>query len=240
MSQWYEGAAGRSRLQADLDMVAGEFPSLELTYTKTRKYAILKGTIAVNIGSRHEIIREAPVSVMFPSDYPNVEPDGFISEGTFAAHPGKMFADRHMTETGWCCLELPADSLWDANDPDALRKWLTNFVFFVHRQFLYDINGGIWPGPEWEHGDKGWAQFILEKIDTLLIPVFMRRLRESPYQRHSPCPCGSTNVFAQCHKRDLDHLLKQLPNDPKRHRKIAEILEQSALRDGDNDLEEAI
>lgn len=237
--QWHEGTRGQSRLHSDRAMVAAEFPSLKLVFTKNNDAALV-GTIAVNIGKRHEITREAKVSIIFDNNYPNSEPDGFIEKGTFSPLPGKLFADRHMHKSGWCCLELPAESSWDPKDPDALRKWLTNFVFFVHRQFLYDINGGVWPGPEWEHGEKGWAQFVLEKMDSRLMTAFVDLLRGKHYRRGDICPCGSAKRFAQCHKRDLDQLLALLPNDTKRHRKIAEILEQSDLDDSEEEFEEAV
>lgn len=223
-AQWHAAADGQARLQSDLAMVATEFPSLKFSLDKDN-YATLTGTIAVNIGKGHEIIREANVTVLFDRDYPQSEPDGFIAKGTFYPRPGKLFADRHMSKGGWCCLELPAESSWDAKDPDGLRKWLTNFVLFVHRQFLYDINDGVWPGPEWEHGSRGWAQFVLEKMNPELLGAFVGLIRGARHRRKDACPCGSGKRFAPCHKRELDQLLSVLPNDLRQLNRIADILE---------------
>ena len=153
-----------------------------------------------------------------------MEPIGFIEKGTFAPHLGKIFADRHMNEHGWCCLNLPAESSWDTNDKDGLRKWLTNLVFFIHKQFIYDATGN-WPGPQCEHGSGGWAQYVEKTLDPIFIPAFIGLARGTAYGRNDPCPCDSGSQFAQCHKRMLDDLFATLPNDFQVHRRIANLLE---------------
>jgi hypothetical protein len=203
-------------------MLEHEFP--QLTFGVSDGIAKLVGPVSVNIGKRYEIIRTAEVRVEFPAAYPNSEPDGFIAKGTFAPHPGKLFADRHMSKGGWCCLELPAESSWDPKDPDGLRKWLTNFVLFIHRQFLYDINGGKWPGPEWEHGARGWAQFVRRNLDKKYWPIFIDIARSVPGLRRQACPCGSGKSFAQCHKHFVDEFMARLPHDPKLYPRVAALL----------------
>ncbi|MHB8355143.1 MAG: SEC-C metal-binding domain-containing protein [Vulcanimicrobiaceae bacterium] len=200
---------GKARLKSDLASIPTEFPSLQTELEGGR--AILRGSIPVQIGTTHGIVRTADVTIRFGDDYPKSEPKAWIQPGTFVAHAGKTFSDRHIAANGLCCLDLPAASRWNPKDKSALLKWLRNFVLFVHRQFLYDRNGGRWPGPEWAHGAHGWAQYVIETIGVALIPTLIEVYQDTPPARHSPCPCDSGRTWAQCHKRTVQDTLKAVP-----------------------------
>lgn len=223
-TQWHTTDAGRQRLDLDLAMLKAEFPSLTFA-VESNGTAKLKGPVSVNIGKRHGITRTAEAAVAFESDYPKSEPIGYLRKSTFKPYPGKTMSDRHMSEDGWCCLDLPGTSSWEPSDQDGLRKWLTNFVLFVHRQFLYDIIGGKWPGPEWEHGAGGWAQFVRLHLNRRYWQVLVDVVRAVPGVRGRPCPCASGKPFAKCHKRFVDAFLRRLPHDPTLHNKVAALTE---------------
>jgi hypothetical protein len=200
----------RRRLRADIAGAVAEFPSL--SFVEEASGAILmQGAVAISIGTKHGIVRTANVGIRFAADYPRSEPQGWIEPGTFAAHVGKSLSDRHITADGRCCLDLPVMSRWSPQDRDALVKWLRNFVLFVHRQFIYDLNGGRWPGPEWKHGSHGWAQYVVEQVGRNMVTTFLSVYRGNPPARKSPCPCGSGIVWARCHKRSITHVIGALP-----------------------------
>ncbi len=222
--QWHTTDAGRQRLELDLTVLKEEFSSLTFS-VEDDGTAKLEGPVSVSIGNRYGIIRTAEAIIAFEADYPKSEPIGYVQKDTFKPHPGKTMKDRHMSEGGWCCLNLPGTSSWDPSDEDGLRKWLTNFVLFVHRQFLYDINGGKWLGPEWEHGTRGWAQFVRLHLDRRYWQILVDIARAVPGLRRRPCPCGSGKPLAGCHKRSVDAFLRRLPHDPELHSEVATLME---------------
>jgi hypothetical protein len=207
---WHATATGKLRLESDRDAVEREFPSLTFQLDAEGNVA-LEGDVTVQIGERHEIFRTARVGVRFPPDYPARGPLATVAPGTFIAHAGRTFSDRHIDEHGVCCLEL--GSSWDSGDPNALVSWLRNFVLFIHRQFIYDRNGGVWPGPEWKHGADGWAQFVEESLEQFgLVPKFVANIMGPSTGRRAPCPCGSGRPFAQCHKTTVSGVIRSVPD----------------------------
>ena len=200
----------RRRLRADIATAGAEFPSLQAV-EEVGGVITLQGPVPVMIGTKHGIVRTANVTVRFATDFPKSEPQGWIEPGKFKAHAGKTLSDRHIAADGQCCLDLPAMSSWNPRDPDALVKWLYNFVLFVHRQFIYDLNGGRWPPPEWKHGSLGWAQYVVEQVGPNMVTTLLSVYRGNPPARKSPCPCGSGVIWAHCHKRAVTDVIRALP-----------------------------
>jgi hypothetical protein len=217
------------RLRRDIATAIAEFPSLQLVEEVGGKIT-LQGEVPVTIGTKHGIIRTANITVRFVSNYPKSEPQGWIEPGTFNSHDGKTFFDRHIASDGRCCLDLPVMSSWTSRDPDALVKWLCNFVLFVHRQFIYDLNGGRWPGPEWKHGSHGWAQYVVEQVGPNVVPTLLSVFRGNPPPRKSPCPCGSAIIWAHCHKRSVNDIIKALPFDDRQE--IMKLLDNTSYIQG--------
>jgi hypothetical protein len=207
---WHEGAIGKRRFESDRDAVEMEFPTLAFCIDEDGNVT-LEGDVTIEIGKKHEIFRTARVIVRFSPDYPARGPLATVAPGTFIAHPGKTFSDRHIDERGVCCLEL--GSSWDSGDANGLVRWLRNFVLFIHRQFIYDRNGGVWPGPEWKHGTDGWVQFVEESLEQFgLVPKFVASVMGSSTGRRGPCPCGSGRSYAQCHKTTVADVLRSVPD----------------------------
>jgi len=220
---WFATPDGRRRLAADQASLAEKYP--QLTFVIDDERASITGIISVMIGKRHGIVRSAPIAIDFPPDYPRSEPIARFDLATFKRHPDKNPLDRHVFQDGRCCLEL--FSSWKPGDADALFRYVEQLVVFVHRQFIYDANGGNWPGPEWEHGIDGLAQFVEESVGPALIDAVIGTIGGDPPKRRSPCPCGSSKAYAQCDKRRVATLIRDLPSGKRRSVAHALDLRQS-------------
>jgi hypothetical protein len=205
---WYLTPRGRARLESDKKLLAPKYACLE--FFPDDEFVSIYGNISVAIGTRHGIVRTAPVLIVLPRNYPQAGPWAFIDPETFKVHSGKTLSDRHFGADGNCCLEIV--SSWNADEPNALLRWVENFVLFIHRQFIYDGNGGVWPGPEWKHGLSGRIQFVEESLSPNLIGAFACSILTEPPRRKSPCPCGSGKPYAACHKRQVNELVSKLPS----------------------------
>jgi hypothetical protein len=53
---------------------------------------------------------------------------------------------------------------WSPHDPNALRGFIDQLIVFWDRQLIYDDNGK-WPGPAYDHDEKGYRQFIQEELN---------------------------------------------------------------------------
>lgn len=199
---------GEGRRRFDLDWAAVSAKYRSLDYLREGSALCIYGNITVQIGTRGDILRTAPILVVLPLNYPISEPLGFVDPETFKKHPEKSLSDRHFNEQGRCCFELI--SSWDPGDERALFKWIENFVLFIHRQFIYDANGGRWPGPEWKHAGDGWIEYVEETLPALLIPALASAIVWRGPRRRAACVCGSGKSYASCHKREVDNVIGQI------------------------------
>ena len=204
---WHRTKSGRGRLEADAVSLREIHRTLDLHVDEFEAY--FYGTFSFAIGD-HGIVRTAPVAIWLPPTYPENGPVAYVDIDTFEKFPDKFLIDRHLYRDGECCLEIT--SSWRSDRPYELKRWVNNFVTFVHRQFLYDLNGGKFPGHDWKHGNEGRVQLIEETLETSLIPILVSALCGGSHPRKAHCPCGSGKAYGPCHKRKVASLVDIIPS----------------------------
>jgi len=206
---WFDVDNG-SRLAHDATLLA-KLGFDELTHEMRDGTVAIVGTIPLVTGASRVTHRIA-IEIRFPPTYPREEPAAYDITHRFKAHDGKPLADRHLAEDGCCCLWLRSRSEWDPRDPDALAHFLRQVVVFFERQLIYDVLGR-WAGPEYAHGNEGYAEDVRETLrDRNMIALFEAILRGGPKPpRRAPCPCGEGRQYVSCHKIVFDTLRRRLP-----------------------------
>jgi len=206
---WYERDGGQ-RLKADRKLVAECYPGLEFRIDRSDERVSLEGKIILL--AECGIPTEISTRVIFPRLYPLYEPTAFDAENRFRALGGKRRIDRHILESGQCCLWLPPRSPWDPRNPAALLSFLDELAVFFDRQLVYEVTG-VWPGAEYGHGENGYVEFIAEKLgeprETLkrLLPVITM---DVCIGRNDLCPCGSNKKFKRCHLNPIERVVAEV------------------------------
>lgn len=205
---WYQ-ADGGARLERDRAIVAEISRNLAFRIDESRKRVFLEGDLVL---AECGIETRVAVRIDFPPDYPRTEPTAFDSKARFKNWPGKSLLDRHLFGEGQCCLWLPPKSRWSKSDPDALRTFLLEVVLFFDRQLAYDLTGN-WPGPAYDHGPKGFREFIEEEfgigadVARSLFPAIVKHQRVG---RNDLCPCGSAVKYKRCHLSVVERIQKRI------------------------------
>jgi hypothetical protein len=195
---------------ADTALVAENFPTLAFRIDEEAHLVFLEGPLV--IGSTCGISTSIETKLVFPRSYPGAEPFAYDATQRFKPYPGKNIEDRHLYATGQCCLWLPPLSSWSSSNPTALRDFLDQLVVFFDRQLIYD-DCGVWPGPAYEHGERGYRQFIQEELQNeaaladVLIPIILRQVSIG---RNEGCPCGSELKFKKCHLRIVETIQSRI------------------------------
>jgi len=150
-----------------------------------------------------------PVRVEFPLDYPQREPRAYDAADRFPHE-----ANRHFYPDGRCCLWLPPETRWKAEDSEGLCHFLEEIAVFFDRQLIYDAEGkGIWPGEQRSHYTAGYIEYIQELLNgdkhllDALAPTFANR---SGTGRNSPCPCGSGIKYKKCHLHIVEDISQRV------------------------------
>jgi len=147
--------------------------------------------------------------VDFPDNYPEQEPRVYDAANCFPHE-----ANRHFYPDGRCCLWLPPESRWNADDPEGLCRFLEEVAVFFDRQLIYDAEGkGIWPGGQRGHGGDGYVEFVQELLGedqqllVALAPIFANK---SNIGRNSRCPCGSELKYKKCHLHTVQEINRRV------------------------------
>lgn len=207
---WYERENG-ARYASDRALVAEFYPTLQFRIDHSEARVSLEGSIVIRAACG--IPTEIATQIKFPWDYPQSEPIAYDSKRRFQPLPPKLLVDRHICKDGQCCLWLPPCSLWDPHDQLALRLFLDQLAVFFNRQLIYDITAS-WPGPEYDHGTKGYVQFIREQLgndDPLAAALLPAITLRASVGRNACCPCGGGKKFKRCHLQavsDIQRLIK--------------------------------
>jgi hypothetical protein len=202
---WYERDSG-VRLAADKALVAEYFPTLSFRIDDRAQVVYLEGPLSIQ--SHCGIEASVETRLDFPRSYPQTEPTIYDAARRFKPYPGKDIKDRHLFSSGQCCLWLPPLSPWNPLDANALRDLIDQVIVFWDRQLIYDDNGK-WPGPAYDHDEKGYRQFIQEELNddaglaNALVPFVLGKLSVG---RNENCPCGSRRKFKRCHLRNVEDL----------------------------------
>ncbi len=125
--------------------------------------------------------------------------------------------DRHFIANGRCCLWLPPKSQWNKNDTKGLIGFIDQVALFFERQLICDaLGGGFWPGEEYEHGAKGYLQYIQETLrgDNQLTAIFTPILTgTSIVKRNAKCPCHSGLKYKRCHLRAIEEIRARISTE---------------------------
>ena len=203
---WYERDGGE-RLARDRQVIAEPYPDLSYRIDREAERAYLGGSITLrsDCGIRTKI----DLKVVFPYSYPKLEPRAYDVAGKFRHVP-----DRHFYPDGCCCLWLPPESLWDADDPNGLRVFLNHVSIFFDKQLICDALGGnAWPGEARSHGYLGYVEFVQEMLKgnkelmTTLAPIFAK---ERSISRNDLCPCGRGFKFKRCHLDAVEEVSRRV------------------------------
>jgi SEC-C motif len=196
--QWYERDGG-TRLDADKKLLALHYPTLRFVVDDREKRVKVVGSLCLNseCGTSYNVA----VEIRLPRDYPSSEPVAYDAERRFRPAPRKAIEDRHICSNGQFCFWLPPNSPWSSDDPQALLTFLDELSVFLDRQLIYDVTGE-WPGPHYDHGVRGYQQFIIEKLQgdlSLFLQLRPVLAGELSIGRNDACPCGSGIKFKRCH-----------------------------------------
>lgn len=203
---WYQRDGG-NRLAHDRERIAAAFPSLSYRIDEQGECVFLEGTIT--LVAECGISTPIQVRIQFPDSYPKHEPRVYDAAKRFPCE-----ANRHIYPDGQCCLWLPPESRWNADDPDGLRRFLEEVAVFFDQQLAYDALGrSRWPGKQRSHGDSGYVEFVQELLGgsqqllKVFAPVFANR---SSVKRNSPCPCGSGIKYKKCHLWAIEEITRRV------------------------------
>lgn len=188
-------------MEADRALIASsDYAGLKFSIDHARSRCLLDGEIVY--GSQSGIQTSVSVRVVFPDRYPRDEPRAYDPANRFIhnAH-GHFIEDRE--SDGRCCLWLDWDSGWSPSDAGALVAFLDQVALFFHRQLIFEAGGRKeWPGPARGHGERGYYDFLIERLgvdDEGLRPFLPRLEQYGSFPRHGTCPCGSGLAYRDCH-----------------------------------------
>ncbi len=195
-----------ARLRSDCEAVRAQYPHLDLEVQEGRP--ILVGVIKT--ASECGVERCIQIQVEFPDDYPLHEPKVFDDARQF-----RHRAARHFYPDGRCCLWLPLESGWKADDSNTLLHFLRQTTIFFDKQFIYDVIGR-WPGKAWGHNEMGYREWLCERlgVPTSQFARFAAIWNgRSSWRATAPCPCGSGVKYRRCHRERVEQI-NQLLDSP--------------------------
>ena len=195
---WYRSDGG-SRLETDRAIAAAVVPTLLFRIDEARERVFLEGDLVFT--AECDIPTTVGVRIEFPWHYPQSEPIAFDRDQRFHKLPDKELIDRHLLRDGQCCLWLPPKTRWSQAKPDALRDFLLEVLVFFDRQLIYDVTES-WPGPAYDHGWRGYREFIMEEFGcevNVTRKLFPSIIKRQSVGRNEPCPCGSGSKYKRCH-----------------------------------------
>lgn len=195
--KWFERDAGDARFTRDRRLIKTKFPTLKYGLNHRNKSVFLYGEICLKEESSG-IPTKIDVKILFPDDYPKIEPIAMETSNLF-----EHIADRHFYPNGICCLWLPPESHWIADDQNALLNFLDHVAVFFERQLIYDSTGEkIWAWGERGHGRSGYIEYIQEKlfVDAKKLQNFLPLITGTAFlDKKTRCPCGSRRPYQFCH-----------------------------------------
>jgi hypothetical protein len=191
---WQKTKKGRERLQRDRERVAALYPGLQ--FQEEGDTVLLAGSLNVVQDCGESDL--SSIAMRFPRTYPLHEPVTYETTRRFARG-----GDNHVNADGSFCLWTPEESQWDAQDPDALLRYLEHVIVYLDKQFVFEVTH-VWPGQQRAHGDAGRDETICEITHCDLHAARIARLIVDAGRvvlgRKAACPCGSGDTFGKCHR----------------------------------------
>lgn len=201
---WFERRNGRDLL-AERALVEEHYPDLVFRVEPDFGLMCLVGNITLQADCG--VPTKISVRVVFPMDYPDLEPAAYDAAGKFPVSD-----DRHIVAGGRFCLWLPPCSRWDKNDPNRLLRFLDEVTVFLERQLIYDVTG-VWPGAQYKHRAKGYEEFMLSVLggrDDHFRALFPAILGQQHPGRNDLCPCGSNKKYKRCHAQAVKEIVSRI------------------------------
>ena len=200
---WFEKDEGERRLIKDRQLIKSRFPSLLYGINIRSKFVFVAGSITL-IEAKSGVPTNIDIRVVFPNNYPEVEPITIDRSGLFP-----LEGDRHYCPGGICCLWLPPESRWSGGDPTAILQYLDHVMVFFERQLIYDAGGQeTWPWGERSHNLKGYIEYAQDRlgVDKDTFQAFFPLLVGEDLSLEKACPCGSCKPYRLCHRNVVQEL----------------------------------
>lgn len=161
----------------------------------------------ISLGSDSGITTTIPVRIELSRSYPSVEPTAFDYTSRF-----DWCEDGHINGDGSCCLWLPPESRWRANESDGLLRFLDHVAEFFYKELVFEATGR-WPGSFRRHRHDGYRDFIAEGlgVDVSRLTSFEPLLagwRET--DKYAMCPCGSGRAIRWCHEEAVANVISRV------------------------------
>jgi hypothetical protein len=198
------GGVGRAEHRAALDVAAALLAErlADLEFERgLERGAEARGT--VGLGRPDGTIDPIEIGILFGGEFPESPPVAFD-----AAERWEPDDDRHIPGDHSFCLYLQEVDEPDVTTRRGLERWFLDLVVFLEQQLVYESTGRF-PGPEWAHRQRAYAQYVLEVLETF--PVASRAnawntaVNGGP-ERNALCPCGAGRKTKRCHLDDLEEL----------------------------------
>ena len=193
-------------LQKDIQAAMELFPKLKFKYNSESKDFFLIGTIDI-CDTKGNYWDSFEVLIIIEKGYPYTIP---ILIETSNKIP--RCEDRHISEEGICCLDIPHNILLMEKRGINLASFIRTKIYPYFANQLYFNKEGKYASGEWLHDDDGIIQFyktVLRIEDkTLAINIINSILNNNIPHRNDPCLCKK-DKFKRCHY-DSVILLKDL------------------------------
>lgn len=189
------------RRAADAHYLLAQEPGLRQLLDEEGSLLRVEGLIAVERSDGRRV--SFAISIRYPGSDPRELPDAYDGDGRFPPAP-----ERHIEDTGRFCLWLPPLAPRERfAQPDGLAFFLGQVREFLRLQLVYERRKQRgteppWPGPEWDHGARGydqWAREVLGGLDVQGLENVLALVRRAPRRRGSSCVCGSGRRYGSCH-----------------------------------------
>lgn len=212
----------RKILEQDIKKVSEFFPKLKLVWASKFSTWSLDGELDIcdingEYWSTFEII------VYIPKSYPNGIP---LVEEKSNLIPREI--DRHISEEGYCCLDVTHKLSYKALTGIYLLEFLQNSVYPYFANQLYYNKNEHFAGAEYKHNFDGVIQFYDESLNVKdaksAILILEGIILNNIPGRNDNCLCGSNKKMKQCHIKTIDFLKsldkKLLEDDLARFKKL--------------------
>lgn len=141
------------------------------------------------------------VEIAVPLDFPEHLPLVYEVGGRIPRDP-----DRHINDSGECCLFLPEDQSNTWRPASGFLGFLHGPVLDFFLGQLIVEHGGGWPSGEWQHGVSGIVDFYAVASKAPAGPAtlgFIEFLAAARVGWRDRCYCGRSKTLEACHAANV-------------------------------------
>ena len=191
-------------LKEDIEKVKDRFPKLRFSKLKEKGFWALNGDLDI-CDATGQYWDTFNICILIPDTYPHCTPLVFEISTIIP-----RVIDRHISEDGECCLDIPHQLLLLSKKGIKLHEFIANKVYSYFANQLYFRERGYYAGEEYAHHFKGIAEFYAQELKinsaALAISFINRILSNQINGRNERCPCRSGIKYKYCHKSSIDSL----------------------------------